>query len=191
MFKMRSMTYMFGLIGISVTISSFAIIAMLVMEYKKRKLNRFLQGKRLFMEKARRNKSMQFIKLALAHLLVFATSDILFNTSIIFSCYVGTGGFAFEIIGLILETSAGFFNAIIHLKMKQPQSEAENSELLTRHSLRKSSVESVILISGGFKPKMRNLLVEPTVINNLSNNITDFGIFIGEEEDDDDVEAGH
>ena len=191
MFKLRSITYIFGLSGLAITISSLAIIAMFVIEYKKRKLNRFLQGKRLFMEKARKNKSGHYIMLASVHFLVFATSNMLFNTAIILSNNVSTGYFSLSIIGPILETSAGFFNAMIHLKMKNPQSEAHNSSLLTKHSLRKSStLENVILISGGFEPKTKNYLVKPIIHNNVSSRTTDFGIFIGDD-DDDDEEEGH
>lgn len=155
---------------------------MIGIETRKRRLNRSLQGKRLFMETARKKKSKQYLLVCALHLLTYAIVCTMTNR------LWRNKSFAYDLVASICATSTGLINVIVYLKvLKTPQEEVENSHLLTKHSLRKSTVESIIHISGGFQPD-KHMNSVSFASNNVSKDTTDFGIFIGGDDDDDDEE---
>ena len=166
-------------------IGSLFLFIMLGIEIKKRSLSRSLQGKRLFMETARKKKSKQYLLVCALHLLTYAIASIMTNRM------WRNQNLAFDLVASICTTSTGLVNVIIYLKvLKKAQEEVENFHLLNKHSLRKSTVESIIHISGGFQPDKH----APSALfasNNTSKATTDFGIFIGDDDDDDDDEEDY
>lgn len=176
---------------------------MLVAEYKKRKRNVFLQGKRLYFETARRKKSKQHIVLSASHLFITFASNIAFNvarnyhahsyaTDNSVSTAASAGYFAFVLTTVIFSSLSGFFNVIVYLSLKKPHVEDDSSELLAKYSMRKSirSVDNITDVTGGYKPKTSCSFNSCTIISNpsasLCANTNDFGIFMGGEDDDED-----
>jgi len=134
------------------------------------------------METARKKKSKQYLLVCALHLLTYAIASIMTNRM------WRNKSLAYDLVASICATSTGLVNVIVYLKvLKKPQEEVENSHLLTKHSLRKSTVESIILITGGFQPDKHAPSVS-FASNNISKDTTDFGIFIGDDDDDDDEE---
>jgi len=181
-FKVSSAFYSFVIPLLSFIIGFLFLLIMLGIESKKRRLHRSLHGKRLFMETARKKKSKQYLLVCTLHLFIYTIASIMCNR------LWRDESLAYDLVAAICATSTGLVNVIVYLKvLKKPQDEVENYQLLTKHSLRKSTVESIIHISGGFQPDMHDRSVS-LASNNVSKDTTDFGIFIGGDDDDDDEE---
>jgi len=173
-------------------VSAFVCIVCVSMTYvvdrKKRYLNQFLQGKRLYIETARKNKSRQNLVLGASHAFVSIFCNALFLVGRMLAQSVVNPHVSFAIIlaGLISTTLTGFFNVLIYLKVKKPQYEDTNSELLAKHSMRKSirSVEHIFYVTGGYKPKLPSKKFNGGP-GTATNTIPDFGIFMGGDEEDD------
>jgi len=167
---------------VSCTVSFGAIFAMGVVEIRKRRTNRLLLGKRQYIEAARKNKSKQNFILACSHLVITFGIHIIYRTSLNYGNSTET--FTFTLLGILLTTLNGFFNAILYLCVKNRKSDDANSSmLLSKHSIRKSirSVENVSYVSHGYRPK--KFTSYRTVVHTSTQ---DFGIYCGSEDDCDD-----
>jgi len=168
--------------SISFGIGVSSIFMMLHIEMEKRKKNKCLQGKRLYMETARRNKSKQSIILAGSHLFVTFGANCLHEIS---RNYSWDNSFGFELFAVIMTTMTGGLNAIIYLSVKKlSKSDDAISELLSKHSIRKSirSIENISVVSGGYQPKNKSRLAQSGTDVRIST--MDFGIYMGSENDD-------
>ncbi len=188
-FSVCSSLFSLGLPALSFA-ASFASASLSVLyELRKRKLHKESQGKILFMETARKKKSTQHIGVTIAHLITSTVVYIFYFSVRRFQSKVDHVGssFALTLAAIVSYTLLGFFHSLIYLSIKKTQIEDNFSDLLERHSLRKSirSVRNVPLVSGGFKPKNSAVTIACNS-HNASANTTNFGIFIGCDEDEDD-----
>lgn len=169
----------------STLVAISALIAAVVNENRKRKRNQSSQGKVLFMETACKKKSRQLIHITVGHLLVTLIASCLFRSSRFHEINLHHKcGFAFVLVGIVAMTLRGSFHVLIFLSINRAQIEDNFSELLERHSLRKSirSVLNVPFVTQGYKPKCGSMT--SCVTKSISANTTDFGIFIGGDEDE-------
>ena len=197
-FKGVSLFFSVGLTALAFVAAFITFIIMIFFEWRRRKLNSRLQGKTLYIETARKKKSRHKIIFTAAHLLVLFVSNFKDFSRLFFTSTEDRTCFAMVFIGTVLTTLNGFFNAIIYLYVRKPQvEENNNSLLLAKHSIRKSirSIENVTYVTGGYKPKSKQTI--GTLSKSLSTdagacpNITNFGIFVGsDDEEDDDMESG-
>eukprot|EP01083_Nonionella_stella_P140431 430625_1 len=158
-------------------------------EIRKRRTNKLLLGKRQYIEVARKNKSKQNFILACSHLVITFGTNSMYRASLNYGNSTET--FTFTLLGILLTTLNGFFNAILYLCVKNRKSDdATSSMLLSKHSIRKSirSVENVSYVSHGYRPK--KFTSYRTVVHTSTQ---DFGIYCGSEDDcdDDDDYGGH
>lgn len=171
---------------VSCTVSLIAIFAMGVVESRKRRANKILLGKRQYIEAARKNKSKQNFILACSHLVLTFGTNCMYRASLNF--VNSPRSFTFSLVGILLTTLNGFFNAVLYLCIKNRKSDdATSSMLLSKHSIRKSirSVENISYVSQGYRPK--KFTSYRTVVHASTN---DFGIYCGSEDDCDDDDCG-
>lgn len=166
---------------VAFTVSTSALVGAISYEVKKRKSKVASQGKTLFMETARKKKSKTYITVTSGHLLTSLLTSSLYRS--IRLLHEDTNSFALILTGLILITLQGFFNVVIYISTKKILLDDGFSDILERHSLRKSikSIHNVPLVTGGYKPKT-SLTTCATIT--ASANTTDFGIFIGGDDED-------
>jgi len=167
---------------VSCTVSFVAIFAMGAVEIRKRRTNKLLLGKRQYIEVARKNKSKQNFILACSHLVITFGTNSMYRASLNYGNSTET--FTFTLLGILLTTLNGFFNAILYLCVKNRKSDdATSSMLLSKHSIRKSirSVENVSYVSHGYRPK--KFTSYRTVVHTSTQEL---GIYCGSEDDCDD-----
>ena len=167
-------------------VSTSALVGAISYEVKKRKSKKASQGKTLFMETARKKKSKTYITVTSGHLLTsLLTSSLYRSIRLLHEDTNKKYSFALILTGLILITLQGFFNVVIYISTKKILLDDGFAEILERHSLRQSikSIHNVPLVTGGYKPKTS---LTTCATNTASANTTDFGIFIGGEDEDED-----
>ncbi len=180
--------------SISFGVGVSSILMMSHIEIEKRKKNKYLQGKRLYIETARRNKSKESLILSGSHLFATFGANCLHQIS---RNYAWDDSFGFELFAVIMTTLTGFLNAVIYLSVKKlSKSDDANSELLSKHSIRKSirSVENISVVSGGYQPKSQSKLARSGTA--IGTSTMDFGIYMGSDgsehdEDDFDMSCTH
>jgi hypothetical protein len=187
-FQLYSCLFCIGLPFLAALIGVGSAILAVLGEIKKRKLHQKSQGKILFMETARKKKSTQHITVTVAHLIISIVVCVVAQLSGLYQMKLSDAesSFAFVLVGVVAYTLLGFFHVMIYLLLiKKTQIEDNFSDLLERHSLRKSirSVSNVPLVTGGYKPKNSATTI---ACHSAGANTTDFGIFVGVDEDEED-----
>ena len=162
-------------LSIFLTASLFAVGC--IIEMKNRHNNKSLQGKRKFLEVARKRKARLFLTRVLTNFLSLFLCFGIYHLARYSIQIFGNNraGFIFLLFGTILNTLFGLFHVLIFLNVKLHRDEALTRET-SNYSIRKSvrSKESFNLVTGGYVPKKK--VIPPK---------GDFGgIYLGDDDDE-------